>query len=292
MWKDIARNYSICSPPEQKGSFDLCLKVWPGKLFAAPASGYFACLPLRAPTLAASSAYLARAVSHPDHTAGGVMSPYLAEQMPLGWSVDFDLSKARQFTAPFEGADAAGRNLLLVAFGIGIADLVYTARRAADAGQNVSLVYATRCAADAVLVPEMIELAHKYAPQVVSGASDGSPAEGSQAEQESSHGTLKLLSAPVSPAPAKRGSITTYILLSREDPSPVFLAGLPPGIIVKHARVDDESLAEVTNGWDRDMSTVHAVGGKVQKKSTMRSLEDLGFTHKLLPKINNVSRYF
>jgi hypothetical protein len=223
----------------------------------------------------------------------------------VGWTADFSLSKPRAFTAPFDGPDAAGRNLLLVAFGVGIADLVHSARRAANAGQKVKLVYATRNATDAILLPELTQLAKDYAPHVVAARQSQPQALpvliGDAPIEET--GGLMLLSIPSSTevqstaaaavsVPRGTGSVEIHLLLSREAPPPSLLSTLPQGMFARHSRVSETSLADLTQGWDKSISTVHAVGGKVQKRETLRVLQELGFESRLLPIINNTSRYF
>ena len=71
----------------------------------------------------------------------------------------FARTLTKRLAAPLDGPSALGARLALIAFGIGVVEVVYTARTALAAGQRVSLLVAVQRASDAVLLPELCEAA-------------------------------------------------------------------------------------------------------------------------------------
>lgn len=217
------------------------------------------------------------------------MTPFLSN-LPLGRSVDVSVPRANAFLAPFDGPDAAGRSLVLVAFGVGIADLVWAARRAADAGQRVALLYAVRTAADVILLPELVQLAREYAPVPLPIAGAGSVALLSDAGLEE---------APCRPAGAgARGSVELHIVSSRADPPADVLRAAriegptPANLTLSRGRVDAETVAGILQGWVPSDTAVLSVGSKLQQRDAYRVLGDLGYDRVLLRPVANTSRYF
>eukprot|EP00004_Rigifila_ramosa_P016073 TRINITY_DN3778_c0_g1_i1.p1 TRINITY_DN3778_c0_g1~~TRINITY_DN3778_c0_g1_i1.p1 ORF type:complete len:293 (-),score=46.41 TRINITY_DN3778_c0_g1_i1:12-851(-) len=113
-----ARTFSITSPADAVGYFEICAKVHPG----------------------------------------GRVTPWLAA-LPLNSPVRVAATLTKQLLAPLDAPGVAGARLGLIVFGIGVAEVVLTARQALLAGQIVSLVYAMRHSADAVLLAELRAIA-------------------------------------------------------------------------------------------------------------------------------------
>ena len=111
-----ARTFSITSPEEAVGYFEIVVKVHPS----------------------------------------GRVSPFLAALRP-GEVAHFALTLTKRLAAPLDGPLARGCHLALIAFGVGAAELVLTAPRAAAAGQTVRVLLAVRTSRDAVLLPELFQ---------------------------------------------------------------------------------------------------------------------------------------
>jgi len=221
-WLPIARTYSVVSPADADGYFEIAVKVLPG----------------------------------------GRASPFL-QALPLGAPALFARTHTKRLLAPL---DVPGRHLALVAFGIGVAECVLTARRAAAAGQHVGLVYALATSLDAVYLEELAALAAEYPP----GADDA----------------------------GQWGCFALTVLVSREEPADVLRAlvakaaeagcGRPPALHLRRGRVDAASLADAFGApaWQdaarAGRCAAMVVGSRAQRRSTSALLSALGLSQPLL----------
>jgi NAD(P)H-flavin reductase len=188
---------------------------------------------------------------------GGRVSPYLCA-LPIGGTASFTHTLRRRLARPI---DVPGRALVVVAFGIGIAECVRLVRRAADAGQHVAVVYAVRTARDPVFLPELcaavachparvslcIRIAHEDPNPALADAVCAALAKG--ATHTASPGT---------PVTVERGRVDA-LLLSRVLAAPVWSAA-------RAARTD----------------AVFAVGSRTQARAAYVLLAELNFRRRLL----------
>lgn len=214
--------------------------------------------------------------------AGGRLSPWLAS-VPLGTSVHVTHTLTKRLAAPL---DAPGRLLVALSFGIGVAELVVTVRRAVEAGQHVALAAAFRSAADVFFLRELCAVTR-----------DAAAAAGGAA------------------AAARRGSLTLHVLCSRDDPTEALEAAAaaelraPPGsgsgddgaaarcVALRRGRIDRPGLEQLLAHADRtrrgalgrdapasdwSQAAALAVGSKAQARSAYALLESLGVRRRLL----------
>lgn len=211
---------------------------------------------------------------------GGRLTPWLAS-VPLGTSVPVTRTLTKRLAAPL---DAPGRLLVAVSFGIGVAELVVTVRRAVEAGQHVALAAAFRSSADVVFLRELCAVVREAA------------AEGGSAT-------------------AGRGSLTLHVLCSRDGPSEALAATAaaaleaPPSgsgdraaaadcVLLCRGRIDRPSLeallahadrirtvasgrrSSLASDWPR--AAALAVGSKAQARAAYELLAALGVRQRLL----------
>ena len=191
---------------------------------------------------------------------GGRVSPHLAA-LGVGDSAHFTHTLTRRLAAPLHGADARGRHLALISFGIGVTELLLTARRAAHAGQAVSLLCAVRASADALFLRELCGLA--------------ADAEGRSAKAG--------------------GSFELHLLVSREEPSEELRADVAEAlaaggaaaaarVCLRRGRVDEWEVARVFGDARWATAAALAVGSKVQAREAYALLRRVGVTQRLVGK--------
>ena len=188
----------------------------------------------------------------------GRLTPWLAS-IPLGTAVSVTHTLTKRLASPLD--NAPGHRLVLVSFGIGIAELVETARRAVHGGQQVAVVAAFRTSADVVFLRELCNVS-----------------------LEAGH---------------YGASLTLHILLSREEPSEALRACVAStrvvsGFELRRGRVDRASLERLLThaseecrggpsaGNDWAHAAALAVGSKAQAREAYALLEGMGVTRKLL----------
>eukprot|EP00039_Didymoeca_costata_P025208 m.12638 g.12638 ORF g.12638 m.12638 type:complete len:297 (+) comp4698_c0_seq1:99-989(+) len=115
-WIPKGKAYSIASPPDMKGKFELLVKVYPN----------------------------------------GQVSSYL-DSVPVGESIYC----ARAITKPVRPPEQVKR-LGLIAYGIGISDVLHTSKKYLDEGAAVRLIYAVKGKEDAIMTEDLDILAKLY----------------------------------------------------------------------------------------------------------------------------------
>ena len=176
----------------------------------------------------------------------------------------FARTLTKRLAAPLDGPSALGARLALIAFGIGVVEVVYTARTALAAGQRVSLLVAVQRASDAVLLPELCEAAAAAA------------------------------AAASAAAPRCDPPFQVALLLSREAPSEELQleldglcgggAGAARGCGVSVARglVDQGRIGAAFGGADWGGGMAPAVGSRAQTREAYALLEAVGVLRRLL----------
>lgn len=199
-----------------------------------------------------SPGYFSIAVKvHPD----GRLSPWLAST-PLGTPVYIAHTLTKRLAVPLT---LPGRSLIAVSFGIGVAELVVTVRRAVESGQHVAVAAAFRYSADVVFLSELCNI---------------------------------VQSSRASPS---MGSLTLHVLLSREEPSDALRSvvlsicsapGAAARVELRRDRVTTASLRLLLEGsgsqFDRLSAASLAVGSKGQARETYALLNLLGIRQRLL----------
>ena len=206
--------------------------------------------------------------------AGGRVPPWLASA-PLGTDVYISHTLTKRLAAPLDGPDALGAKMVVITFGIGVAEVVHTVRRAVAAGQTVALLVAFRTCADVVFLRDLCETV------VLASASGGS------------------------------GSLVLHVCVSRELPSAALessislaLAGAPASVasqvelaqgrinetsvrnLIAHAsrvaKLPMDGAADSVKGAAWSDSAVLAVGSKAQIRAAYALLGALGLERRLL----------
>lgn len=220
-----ARTYSLVTSAEEIGSFAIAVKIRPGR----------------------------------------GLTPLLAALRPGEDSWPFARTLTKSLAAPLDGSDARGRCLVVVAFGVGVTEVVLTVRRALHAGQKVVLLIAERTSADVVFLPQLCAMASQAATKAVSS---------------SSHNPECLL--------------RLTIHFSRESPTAAFTAELDSlcgggsgtaascGVSAVHGRIDSAAVAKAVDDVDLAAATAFAVGSKPQMLQAYALLATAGIHQRLL----------
>ena len=219
-----ARTFSLVSAAHERGAFAIAVKVRPG----------------------------------------GRASPRLAALRPGVDSALFARTLTKRLAAPLGGADARGARLALVVFGIGVTEVLLTAREALRAGQRVGLLVAARAAVDLLFVRELCEAAAE--------AAAGADADAAGADADAAAQTVAAAGAGAAPPPMR-----LRFLLSREEPPAALVAELDDicggpgaaarcGVSVARGRVDAASIAETFGGGAWRGAATLCVGTKAQAR--------------------------
>jgi len=220
-----ARTFSLVSAAHERGAFAIAVKVRPG----------------------------------------GRASPRLAALRPGVDSALFARTLTKRLAAPLGGADARGARLALIVFGVGVTEVLLTAREALRAGQRVGLLVAARAAADLLFVRELCEAAAEAAASAVADAAAGAGA-----------------------------ALQLRFLLSREEPSAALVAELDDicggpgaaarcGVSVARGRVNAASVAETFGGGKWRGAATLCVGTKAQAREAYALLAaEAGAVRRLL----------
>ena len=229
-----ARTFSLVSAAHERGAFAIAVKVRPG----------------------------------------GRASPRLAALRPGVDSAHFARTLTKRLAAPLGGADARGARLALVVFGIGVTEVLLTAREALRAGQRVGLLVAARAAADLLFVRELCEAAAEAA---------------AGADADAAAHTVAAAGAGAALPPMR-----LRFLLSREEPPAALVAELDDicggpgaaarcGVSVARGRVDAASVAETFGGGAWRGAASLCVGTKAQAREAYALLAaEAGAVRRLL----------
>ena len=236
-----ARTFSLVSPAHERGAFAIAVKVRPG----------------------------------------GRASPRLAALRPGVDSAFFARTLTKRLAAPLGGVGARGARLALIVFGIGVTEVLLTAREALHAGQRVALLVAARAAADLVFVRELCEVAAEAAAAAAAAEAD---ADGAGAG--AGGGASASAGPPI---------MQLRFLLSREAPPAALIAEFDLqcgggagaaarcGVSAARGRVDAARVAEAFGGGAWRGAAALCVGTKAQAREAYALLAaEAGVTRRLL----------